>query len=263
MNTPPLPGILMGILAFVSLIIFFIYLRRALALTGWTKTLQNRIYFFTIFFTTAWLVLTGILAEQGFFADFSVMPPRPVLAIFIPLPIILALALSKKSRIILLATPAYWLIIFQSFRVFVELILWLGFLEGMIPWQMSFEGRNWDILTGIISIPIAWAVMQRVKGYRTWILLFNITGMITLINVLAVALLSMPTPLRYFNNEPSLEKIAGFPMIYLPAVLVVLAYSFHIFSLRRLWLRRKSRKPHFSDIRKITSEGLPGQDSIA
>jgi hypothetical protein len=28
-------------------------------------------------------------------------------------------------------------------------------------------------------------------------------------------------------------------MIYLPAVLVVLAYSFHIFSLRQLWLLGK------------------------
>jgi hypothetical protein len=46
--------------------------------------------------------------------------------------------------------------------------------------------------------------------------------------------LSMPTSLRYFMNEPSNTIVAQFPFILLPGVLVPIAYTMHIFSLRQL-----------------------------
>jgi hypothetical protein len=53
-----------------------------------------------------------------------------------------------------------------------------------------------------------------------------------------IAILSMPTSFRYFMNEPANTIVAQFPFIYLPGVLVVLAFAFHIFSLRQLLLKK-------------------------
>jgi hypothetical protein len=54
-----------------------------------------------------------------------------------------------------------------------------------------------------------------------------------------IAILSMPTSFRYFMNEPANTIVAQFPFIYLPGVLVVLAFAFHVFSLRQLVLKRE------------------------
>jgi len=63
-----------------------------------------------------------------------------------------------------------------------------------------------------------------------------------LVNVLVIAVLSMPTPLRVFHNEPANTLLAYFPYIYLPGVLVPLAYTLHIFSLRQwVFARRGSQ----------------------
>ena len=70
---------------------------------------------------------------------------------------------------------------------------------------------------------------------------FNIMGMLLLLNILVIAILSMPTPIRYFMNEPSNTLVAQFPFILLPAVLVPLAYTMHIFSLRQLLAKQSTR----------------------
>lgn len=258
MNTILLPGILMGLLALVCLVIVLVYLRKAVSMTSWGRPVQDRIYYSTLLAVAGWVVLVGVLARKGIFADFSSLPPRPVLLILLPLPVVLWIAFSKKFSTLASVLPEHWLIFFQAFRIPVELILWQAFLKGALPVQMSFEGRNWDILSGVLALATGWIVLRRKKHYRTLAFVFNIIGLLLLLNVLTVALLSMPTPLRYFMNEPSVERVAQFPMIYLPAVLVVLAYSFHIFSLRQLWLRKKE-----SSVATPGLEGRAPQENIA
>ena len=102
---------------------------------------------------------------------------------------------------------------------------------------MTFEGYNFDVLSGVLAILAAIIIK---KKWRPGVALtYNIIGLLLLINIVVVAILSMPTPLRYFMNEPANTLVGEFPFIYLPAVLVVIAYSMHIFSLRQWWLLRK------------------------
>lgn len=182
------------------------------------------------------------MAVQGFFKNFNALPPRPVLTILLPLPFVLIIAFSKGFKRILLATPPQWLVFFQSFRILVELLLWRAFINGLLPVQMTFEGRNWDILAGLLALPAGWALTQNKPWARTAAVVYNIIGIGLLLNILVIALLSMPMSFRYFMNEPANVIVGTFPFIYLPAVLVVLAYSFHIFSLRQLWLLRKEER---------------------
>ncbi|HEV2479744.1 MAG TPA: hypothetical protein VGS79_08760, partial [Puia sp.] len=46
----------------------------------------------------------------------------------------------------------------------------------------------------------------------------------------------MPTPLRVFFNEPANTLITQFPFIFLPGMLVPLAFSLHFISLRQMAL---------------------------
>jgi hypothetical protein len=54
---------------------------------------------------------------------------------------------------------------------------------------------------------------------------------VLLINIVTISALSMPGPLRAFHNEPDSSLLTRFPFIYLPGLLVPLAYTLHIFSL--------------------------------
>jgi len=126
----------------------------------------------------------------------------------------------------------------QSFRIFVEVLIWLAFLSNILPVQMSFEGRNFDIISGILALPVGYFLLKRKNFSPKLAIAFNIIGIVLLLNILIVAVLSMPTSFRYFMNEPSNSLVATFPFILLPGVLVPIAYSMHIFSLRQLLLKK-------------------------
>src|SRR4029078_1824821 len=139
------PGFLWPLLTLVCLVLILTGLRAVLKRTNWEKNMQNKILFGTIFILLIWVGLLTILSSKGFFSDFSKLPPRPALAILMPLPFVLLTAFSNKGAQLLQAMPPQWLVLMQSFRIVVELLIWFAFLNGKLPGQMSFEGRNFDV----------------------------------------------------------------------------------------------------------------------
>jgi hypothetical protein len=237
MDTKLFPAILMSLLSFACLAVILRGLRLVMRKTSWDMATQQKIFGRTLFVVIVWVALVSVLALTGFFTDLSGMPPKPVLVIFIPAIILLVITFSKKGVELLRATPPHWLIAMQSFRILVEILLWRAFVLNLLPVQMTFEGNNFDAFSGLLAIPFAIAVMK--KWSPRVVLVYNVIGLALLINILVIAVLSMPTPLRYFMNEPANTLVGEFPFVYLPAILVVIALTFHIFSLRQLWLLRK------------------------
>ncbi len=187
-----------------------------------------------------WAGILFALSYTGILLDFSVFPPYMLIVLIIPLIITLRLSFSSKFSKLLAIIPTEWLIYIQSFRIIVELLLWMLFVEELLPIQMTFEGRNWDILVGITA-PLILLLSERSHKYRKSILVgWNIIGLLLLLNIVVIALLSMPTPVRQFMNEPANTIVATFPYVLLPGFLVPLAYSMHIFSLKQLLLIKKS-----------------------
>ena len=191
----------------------------------------------TLIVTLFWAILLTVLSLSGFFADFSALPPRIGLAVLLPLPIVLIFAFSRTGTEWLRLVPPQRLVYWQSFRILVEIVLWVNYMRGLIPVQMSFEGRNFDVLSGLLAIPVAYYCFVR-KSWPRWIVVaYNIAGLGLLLNIIIISVLSMPTPLRYFHNEPANTLLGHFPYIFLPGILVPLAYSLHILSLRQYFLR--------------------------
>lgn len=238
MDAALFPAIGMSLLTAICLLFVLTGLQTVLNKTGWPQTVSRKIFIRTIIVIAAWITLTGLLAAKGFFSDFKALPPRPALAILIPVIILLIITFSAKGKILLKSIPPHWLIAMQAFRIIVELLLWRAVVKGLLPVQMSFEGQNFDVLSGLLAIPVALAVKN--KWQPKLVLTYNIIGLLLLVNILVIAVLSMPTSLRYFMNEPANTLVAEFPFIYLPAVLVPLAAGLHIFSLRQWWLKRKT-----------------------
>jgi hypothetical protein len=237
-NLFSMPGLLWVFVSAAGLTIIFRGLKIALEKTGWKS--KRKIFLRSIIIVLAWIIFLSILSINNFFSNFSKLPPRLLLPIVFPLPFVLIIAFSKKGTELLQSLPQHWPVFFQSFRIFVEILLWLAFLKNLMPVQMTFEGRNFDLLTGIFALPIGYVLMQR-KSYSTKLAIaYNILGLALLLNVLVIAMLSMPTPMRYFMNDPANTLVAEFPFIFLPGILVPMAYSMHIFSLRKLLFEKKA-----------------------
>lgn len=179
------------------------------------------------------LALAGAaaLALTGVTSRFDTTPPLalPVFGVF--LLGTLALGLSPLGRR-LSTLPLRLLIGFQAFRVLVELLLHQGGVEGVIPPQLTWSGRNLDIIAGLLAVPVGLCA-ERMPAAALWG--FNLIGLGLLLNVVSVAILSMPTPFQQF--EPANTFVGFWPFIWLPTGLVTIALLGHVVLTRRL-LRR-------------------------
>ena len=209
------------------------HLRSALAQTGWQEEKQKVIQSRTMMVIILWAVMAAVLSMTGFTRRFELFPFNLAPVLFIPLTGILIVTFSGKTEHILRFVPVKVLTQLQVFRVFVEILLWVLFLENLLPEQMTFEGRNFDILAGITAPIVARFFSEDRKVLIVW----NILCLGLLINIVTIAILSTPSPIRVFHNEPANTIVTVFPFILLPSFLVPLAYGLHFLSLRKLLAR--------------------------
>ncbi len=183
---------------------------------------------------SVWILLLSLLSLSGLLNDFSNFPPRMMLVMLVPFTLIVWFVVSRQSNNLLSRVPASWIIKMQGFRVIVELFLWWAYLDQVVPVQMTFEGRNFDILVGL-SAPLVSLWWLKPSNQRLqWVLIWNVVGLILLFNIVVVAVLSMPTPMQYFFNEPANTVVASFPWVLLPGILVTLAFALHLLSIKQM-----------------------------
>lgn len=235
---PLAAGLFLAIVASL-LVMIQLGLYRALARLGQKS---SRLSLFVTLGVVTWLTLLTVLAQAGFFAHFEALPPRFAFAVLPPVLFILLLAGSGRVSRLLAALPASWLVGPQVFRVAVEVVLWLLFLEQRVPVQMTFEGLNYDMLTGLTA-PLVALYMARNPGRKKVVgVAWNILGLALLINIVTIAILSTPTPFRFFMNEPANAIVADWPFIWLPGFVVPMAFLLHVFSLKQLWAGSRAGK---------------------
>jgi hypothetical protein len=184
-----------------------------------------------------WALLVSVWSISGKMGDFSIFPFNFLPIPLIPLVAITLFTFSSSGKGILSQIPIEKIIQLNAFRIFVELLLWALYLENQAPIQMTFEGRNLDVLSGL-SAPIVAYLYTKGKISEVGLKIWNFICLGLLINIVTVAILSTPTPLRVFMNEPANTIVTQFPISWLPGLLVPLAYGLHLFSLRQLSLKK-------------------------
>lgn len=166
------------------------------------------------------IVLSGIVGRNLF-------PGIPLFFLTMNLAAI-AFAFSSYGKQ-LSTLPLSFLIIFQAFRLPLELILhsWVG--QQTIPVTMTWTGENLDILTGLLALVIA-PIANKFKAVAWG---FNVLGFILLLNVMRVAMLSSPLPFAW-DVHPKLLLALYTPYFLIGAVCVAGALAGHIILTRAL-----------------------------
>jgi hypothetical protein len=187
--------------------------------------------------TALWLALTASAAASGVLR-FTGTPPTMGLLMASVLALALGIGLSGVGKRLAAGLPLAALVGVHAFRLPLELLMHRAFEEGVMPGQMSYTGRNFDIVTGITAIGVAGllaAGRMPAWGVRAW----NWMGMALLVNVMVIANLSTPSPYRVFMNEPANVWVARAPFVWLPAVMVLTALLGHVVLFRRLRMERR------------------------
>ena len=181
----------------------------------------------------AWMALFAVLAEQGVLARFDARPPPLALAMGSFLLTGLLLGLSRVGAQFA-RLPLSWLIGAQAFRLPLELVMHQAAREGTMPVEMSFEGYNFDIVTGVTAIVVAF-LAHRGRAPRWLLVGWNALGSLLLATIVTVAILASPM-VRAFGDHPAHVNtwIAHFPFIWLGAVLVASAVFGHVVIFRAL-----------------------------
>jgi hypothetical protein len=126
--------------------------------------------------------------------------------------------------------------------------------RGVMPVQMSYSGRNFDIATGVTAIVVG-ALVWTGRGGRRLVLAWNLAGLALLLNIVTIAILSTPR-FRYFGDDRLNVWVMYAPFVWLPAVMVLAALAGHLIIFRALKTqgpppaaltggrRGRARRPH-------------------
>ena len=227
LNLPQYVSIGFTLTTLLSLVFFYIAMQKATPKSGRINLILALI--------GLWMVFQAVLAFNGFYLKgLDTLPPRFLLAVFPPLlTIIIVFVLPAGRRFVdgLALTPLTYL---HVVRIPVELILYALFVNQAIPEIMTFAGRNFDILAGISAPLIAYFGLQQQKISRRIMLVWHVLALALLLNIVTIAVLSLPTPFQQFGLDQPNWGVLHFPFNWLPAVVVPLVLFAHLVAIRRL-----------------------------
>ena len=132
-----------------------------------------------------------------------------------------------------------FLTILHIIRVPVELVLFWLFINKAVPELMTFEGRNFDIFSGVTAPVIFYFGFIKQQIGRKIILLWNIVCLGLLINIVVNAVLSAPFPFQKFAFDQPNIAVLYFPFVWLPCCIVPLVLLSHLATIRQLLNRQK------------------------
>lgn len=185
-------------------------------------------------FVLVWMVIQAWLALTGFFQNFDVTPPRTFA--FGPLPFFaltfIYLIFFRRRLFDRLSLQTLTLI--HVIRIPVEFVLLWLYQAGQVPAEMTFEGRNFDILSGLTAPIVYFLAFRKGRVVRMLLLIWNVAALALLVNIVTIAVLAFPSPFQMVGLDQPNIGVTYFPFIWLPGVIVPIVFFSHIVSISRL-----------------------------
>lgn len=205
-----------------------------LILTGWffyKATNHSKVF---IIITILWLIVQTAIALSGFYTDTKGIPPHFILSTLPPVIIIILLFFTKKGKLFLDSLDIKMLTLLHIIRIPIELVLLWLFIYKTVPAIMTFEGRNFDILSGITAPFIFYFVFVKKIMNKKILLFWNVICLLLLINITITAILSAPFAFQRFGFSQPDIAILYFPFIWLPSCVVPLVLLSHLAAIKQL-----------------------------
>lgn len=181
-----------------------------------------------------WLFFIAVLALKGWVADFESLPPRLLLLVLPPNLLAVFAALYSKTRSFIQRIPITTFTYLHMIRVPVEIVLWWLAINQWLPLLVTFEGINYDILSGVSAPFVAIFMVGLRSKVRIGAILWNILALILLGIVVFHAIFATPLPFQLFAFDQPNIAVFYFPFIWLPCFIVPAVLFAHLTSLVQL-----------------------------
>jgi len=195
-----------------------------------SASLPARLLLFLIPF---WFVLQGILGVGDFYHFADAVPPRVFLFGILPVLLLIA-SYFVFFRKFVEGLSLRALTILHVIRIPVELVLLFLFQSGQVPQIMTFEGRNFDILSGLTAPVIYFLAFRKARPNKTILITWNLVALGLLFNIVSIAILSMKSPLQKLAFDQPDVALGYFPFIWLPTIVVPIVLFSHLAALWNL-----------------------------
>ncbi|MBL0235472.1 MAG: hypothetical protein IPQ02_02340 [Saprospiraceae bacterium] len=189
----------------------------------------------TLIILVSWLIVQFIIGTTGFYTITDAIPPRFLLLVLPPFIFIGVLFSTMKGRLFIDGLNLRILTKLHIVRIPVELVLYGLYVYKAVPELMTFEGRNYDILSGLTA-PIIYYLGFVKKLINTRILLiWNFICLGLLLNIVVHAVLSAPFPFQQLAFDQPNIAVLHAPFNWLPSCIVPLVFFSHLASIRLLF----------------------------
>ncbi len=188
----------------------------------------------TLIVLLGWLLLQAVLGLQLFYTVTDVMPPRFIFLLAPTLVVMIGLFATSKGRQYLDSLDVKTLTLLHIVRIPVELLLFQLFVYKTVPELMTFEGRNFDILSGLTAPVVYYFGYVKNVISKKMILVWNFLCLGLLFNIVTNAVLSAPLPFQQFAFDQPNIAVLYFPFVWLPCCVVPLVLFSHLVSIRQL-----------------------------
>src|SRR5688572_32098367 len=137
------------------------------------------------------MAATWTAATSGILRQWDATPPPFALLVLGIVALSVLIAWGPYGRLLAQGLPLWVLVGIQGFRLPLELAMHAMYDRGIMPVQMSYSGRNFDIVTGITALVVAaalrWGLAPR------WLAgAWNVLGLALLLNIVTIAIISTP-----------------------------------------------------------------------
>jgi hypothetical protein len=187
-----------------------------------------------IILLSVWLSVQSIIGILGFYTITNTMPPRFQLLLLPTLVFTIIQFSTKRGRTFIDSLDLKALTIIHIVRIPVEIVLYWLFIGKVVPELMTFEGRNFDIISGVSAPFIYYFGFLKHKISKLILIAWNVISLGLLLNVVANGMLSAPTPFQQFGFEQPNIAVLHFPFMFLPACIVPIILFSHLSSIRQL-----------------------------
>ena len=218
-NLPPHIGIAIALTTLITIWFFF-------KATGNSKTV--------LIVLAIWLVIQSAISVTGFYTVTDSLPPRFLLLVLPPFLFIAGLFVTVRGKRFIDNLNVKTLTILHVIRIPVEIVLFWLFIGKTIPQLMTFEGRNFDILSGLSSPVIYYFGFVRKQLSKKVIIGWNLICLLLLFNIIVNAIFSLPFPFQKFAFDQPNIALLHFPFVWLPCCIVPIVLFSHLASIRIL-----------------------------
>ena len=197
----------------------------------------------TLAILAIWLAIQMVVALSNFYTAIDKNPLRFLLMPLLPLFFIIELFATKKGKIYIDSLDINVLAILHIIRIPVEIVLFWLFVNKAIPELMTFEGRNFDIISGLTAPVIFYFGFIKKTIGKKLILFWNFFCLGLLINIVVSAVLSAQLPFQQFAFDQPNIAVLYFPFNWLPSFVVPLVLLSHLATIRQLLKKAPTISP--------------------